>query len=307
MSKLQTVFIVGATGKTGSSIVDGLLEDSSFHVVAAIRPTSASNPGVNALKDRGVEIRIVDLESASVELLEGHLQGVDTVISAVDGSHTSQNPLIKASKEAGVKRFIPCDWATACVPGVRDNFDAKTAYHDQIKELGLAYTFIDVGGWYQSILPIINPAKELYPGTIELSKTIFGTGNVKTALTDLRDVGKFVARIISDDRTLNKYVFCWAEQYTQKEIIALAERIVGRPIPTKDMSAETVLSVIDNYAPGSMERIYFQLFNSLFVREDNTVENAKKEEYGGALDARELYPDLKPRSLEAFADEFYSE
>lgn len=30
MSKHQTVFIVGATGKTGSSIVDGLLEDLRF-------------------------------------------------------------------------------------------------------------------------------------------------------------------------------------------------------------------------------------------------------------------------------------
>lgn len=147
----------------------------------------------------------------------------------------------------------------------------------------------------------------MYPGTIELSKTIFGTGDVKTALIDLRDIGKFVARIISDDNTLDKYVFCWAEQYTQKEVIALAECIVGKPIPTKIMSAETLLAAISAYSPGSLERIYFQLFNSLFVRGDNTIENAKKEEYGSALDARELYPDLKPRSLEAFSEEFYSE
>lgn len=158
MSKHQTVFIVGATGKTGSSIVDGLLEDLRFvsrsyllyhcpstkcklicawiqHVVAAIRPTSASNPGVNALKARGVEIRIVDLESTPAEQLQGHLKDVDTVISAVDGSHTSQKPLITALKEAGVKRFIPCDWATACVPGVRDNFDGVSYSLSYIMQL----------------------------------------------------------------------------------------------------------------------------------------------------------------------------
>lgn len=46
---------------------------------------------------------------------------------------------------------------------------------------------------------------------------------------------------------------------------------------------------------------------SLWIR-DNTVENAKKEEYGGALDARELYPELTKElnSLEAFAKDFYS-
>ena len=42
---------------------------------------------------------------------------------------------------------------------------------------------------------------------------------------------------------------------------------------------------------------------SMFVRGDNTVEHAKSL---GALDARELYPDLKPASLEEFAKVFYS-
>lgn len=80
-----------------------------------------------------------------------------------------QTSVIKAAKIAGVKRFIPCDWGTACVPGVRYLFDQvcnsshisikvsnleefvsmkKSKYHDLIKELGLDYTFIDVGWWY---------------------------------------------------------------------------------------------------------------------------------------------------------------
>lgn len=160
---------------------------------------------------------------------------------------------------------------------------------------------------YQVIIPIIDATKEAYPGTAELSKLIFGTGDVKFAVTDNRDIGKFVARIISDDRTLNKYVFCWGEEYTQKEVFALAERILGRPIPTGQMPAEDVAATIRGLAPGSIEQSYFQYFYSLFVRGDNTVENAKKEEYGSALDARVLYPDLKPRSLEAFAIEYYSE
>ena len=45
---------------------------------------------------------------------------------------------------------------------------------------------------------------------------------------------------------------------------------------------------------------------SIWVRGDNTVENAKKPEYGEALDARELYPDLKLRTLEDYAKELYA-
>ena len=44
---------------------------------------------------------------------------------------------------------------------------------------------------------------------------------------------------------------------------------------------------------------------SMWVRGDNTIENAKKAEYGSALDARELYPDLKPKSLEEYYREVY--
>lgn len=159
---------------------------------------------------------------------------------------------------------------------------------------------------FQAILPIVDPAKEPFPGFADLTKTAFGTGDVKCTLTDYSDIGKFVAHIIADDRTLKKYVFCWGDEYTQIEIFALAENLVGSPIPTKSMFTESLSSMISGFATGSFEESYFQYVYSLFVRGDNTVENAKKAEYGAALDARELYPNLKPKSLEDFAKEYYA-
>ena len=43
----------------------------------------------------------------------------------------------------------------------------------------------------------------------------------------------------------------------------------------------------------------------MWLRGDNTIEKAKRPEYGDALDARELYPDLKLRRLEDFAKDLY--
>lgn len=143
MVKPQTVFIIGATGKTGQSIVDALLPDPSFvrcfivvlfppqnanlifqHVIAAIRPASASKPEVADLKARGAEIVVIDLETASVDQIAEYLKGVDTVISTLVFTQLElQKPLIHASKKAGVKRFVPDDWATPCVPGVRAFYD----------------------------------------------------------------------------------------------------------------------------------------------------------------------------------------
>jgi hypothetical protein len=42
---------------------------------------------------------------------------------------------------------------------------------------------------------------------------------------------------------------------------------------------------------------------SIYFRGDNTVETAKLQ---GALDGRELYPELKLQSLEEYAQEFYA-
>lgn len=52
------------------------------------------------------------------------LKGTDTVIVVVyAGKLRLQHALIDAAKEAGVKRFVPCDFAHPCVRGVMDQFD----------------------------------------------------------------------------------------------------------------------------------------------------------------------------------------
>lgn len=77
-----------------------------------------------ALGARGVEIRPLDLEHSSHEQLTAALKDVDTVISTIVWTALqSQRILIEASKKTGVKRFIPCDWGTACVRGVRKLYD----------------------------------------------------------------------------------------------------------------------------------------------------------------------------------------
>ena len=54
---------------------------------------------------------------------------------------------------------------------------------------------------------------------------IVAHGNTPTALTDLRDIGRYVAKIIVDDRTLNKMVFAYNTVMTQNQIYDLMEKI----------------------------------------------------------------------------------
>lgn len=60
---------------------------------------------------------------------------------------------------------------------------------------------------------------------------VYGTGEQKSAMTDLRDVGRYVARIVQDDRTVNKYVFCYNELHSQLDSWAALEKLSGEVIP----------------------------------------------------------------------------
>lgn len=73
----------------------------------------------------------MDLQSATAYELDEAFRGADIVISAVDAESIKlQYPLVDAAKRAGVSRFVPCDFATACVRGARslhDEVDIKSS------------------------------------------------------------------------------------------------------------------------------------------------------------------------------------
>ena len=83
--------------------------------------------------------------------------------------------------------------------------------------------------------------------------------------------------------------------------------MAGEPLkatPVYESEAE-VREKIKNAADGTMAQIGSEYMFSLAIRGDNTVEKAKKPEFGGALDARELYPHLKVTPIEEVAKQLY--
>jgi hypothetical protein len=74
-------------------------------------------------------------------------------------------------------------------------------------------------------------------------RRLYAGGKYKVALTDVNRIGDYVARIIEDPRTLNKYVFIWEDEKTQKEALEIAAR-AGIEIDTAKNSVRlcTVMS-----------------------------------------------------------------
>lgn len=68
--------------------------------------------------------------------------------------------------------------------------------------------------------------------------------------------------------------------------------------------AKTALEADPNNIANRYGRYINDYNNSLFIRGDNTPARAKEL---GALDARELYPDLRVQSLHDYTKEFYAD
>jgi hypothetical protein len=89
-------------------------------VAELVRPSSAEKPEVKALSEKNVKVCIADI-TGPVEDVIPILSGFDAVISAVsaiDGTlQLSQMNLATAAKKAGIKRFVPCAFASVCPPG----------------------------------------------------------------------------------------------------------------------------------------------------------------------------------------------
>lgn len=306
------IAVLGATGQTGRSIVDGLLSTDASppippaNIISLTRLTSVSNAANKALSALGLIIRPFDIDSPR-EVLVDSLKDVDILISCISGGAEllQQIPLADAAKEAGVSRFIPSAWLPVIPPGGVHMFrDLKEQVYAHAKAIELPYTIVDVGWWYQIAFPKLPSGRVDYALSLP-AEEIFGTGEQKSALTDLRDVGRYVARIVQDERTINKYVLCYNETHSQLDSYALMEGLSGEAIPRDFVSREELEADIAEALPILQTRgfdhrseesvviafkaVARQYALSWGVRGDNTPEQAKELGY---VISKELWPEM---------------
>ncbi|KAK1455761.1 hypothetical protein CMEL01_04521 [Colletotrichum melonis] len=290
------VALIGGTGETGSIIVNALLESDipALKIIAIVRPASERKPDVVALEKRGVAVAVVDLEGPRAELVNV-LEGADVLISTIHVSALgSQIPLADAAKAAGVKRFVPCFFATvAPAKGVLTLRQLKEDALLHAKKIRLPYTVIDVGWWYQLSIPRL-PSGRIDWATPLPVNFIAGDGNTLSALTDVRDVGRFTARIIADPRTINKMVFVYGDILSQNQIFNMLDEMSG------ETTKREYANAIEKSAFDNRMKIFYEYWYSMGVRGDNTLEYA---EFLGYVDGTKLYPDFQPITFEAFLKE----
>lgn len=165
------------------------------------------------------------------------LEGIDIVISAIYVLNIAdQKPLIDAAVKARVKRFVPCDFAAPMARGVMQIRDLKEDSHDHLFRLGLNYTIIDVGYWYELSVPRIPSGKFDYALVAPANDVIAG-GTAPNMLTAKKDIGRFTVQAIKDKRTLNKRLYACGAILSQNEVIKIVEDISGETLEITPVSA----------------------------------------------------------------------
>ncbi|KAL1745199.1 hypothetical protein HDZ31DRAFT_36934 [Schizophyllum fasciatum] len=302
MSQLKPLIVVfGATGETGRVLVDGLLRSEAFRVAAVAR--DPFKPATVKLAERGVTIHQADLLEATQDRLQEILKGAQIVVATLHPSCIeAQKKIVDAVKVTGVKRFVPDDFSTDAPPGVMLLHDRKLAIRDYVKQSGVGYTFIEVGWWAQSAMPQLPHVSGLFA---EFPRKFIGSGDVPFAVTDLLHLGDYIVRVLQDERTQNQTVFIWEDEITLNKSWEVAVAELGDAVLQKRELVQFMKQFESARAADSDQiviRYITEYWYSLFIRGDNTATKAKA---AGALDFKELYPDVKTPAFAELARRFY--
>ena len=90
-----------------------------------------------------------------------------------------------------------------------------------------------MGCYYQVWVPKLPSGRSDHAHSPYIDHRIVGDGSVKFSLTDLSDIGKYVAQIVADPRTINKHVLAYTEVLSMNEIWDVMTKASGEE-PPKD-------------------------------------------------------------------------
>jgi uncharacterized protein YbjT (DUF2867 family) len=294
---MAKTLIVGATGHLGQEMVKACAAAGNA-IHALVRPETKKD----AKKMKGLAAAKATLHEGDLKRYDSLLaacKAVDTVVSTIGGMQIGDElSLIKAVKEAGVKRFIPSDYGldpAATGPNSCVLFDAKAMMHQAIKQASIPYTFVHANGFFSYWVRTLGDLTKLMDDTLPpAAANVYGDGNVKGSFASIADIATVTARALNDLKMQNKEVRIIANTLTQNELVDLWQKQSGRTVKKTRVSGEDLEKIIaSSTAPEQgMMLVLAQLHRSVWIRGD-AVKRA-----GAAQDATKLYPDITLQTVE---------
>ncbi len=205
MSK-KTIALVGGTGRLGTLIGKAVLDKPDTQLRMLVRPDSRNK--VADLEARGAEVVEGELGGDAGEALTSLCEGAFTVVSAVQGGPEviidGQVKLLRAARNADVKRFIPSDYSLdlfKLTPGQIPTSDMRRAFA----------SLADAERGNVEVVHVLNGGfldREVLFGFIRAidaeNKTarVWGDGKQPMDWTTYADTARYTAEVAVDERSV---------------------------------------------------------------------------------------------------------
>ncbi|WP_433513664.1 NmrA family NAD(P)-binding protein [Nonomuraea sp. CA-143628] len=226
----KIIALVGGTGHLGNLIAEEVLAQPDARLRLLVRP--ASRGKVAHLEAKGAQV--VEGELGADEALAAFAVGATTVVSAVQGGPDviidGQASLLRAARDAGVRRFIPSDYTLDLFklpPGQilpsdwrRQFGEAADAERDQVEVVSvLNGSFLDRGVLFDW-LRIIDPETQ--------TAYLWGEGEAAVEYTTWADTAKYTAAAALDDEPIGRVLPVAGDRLDFHGLVAAFEKASGK-------------------------------------------------------------------------------
>ncbi len=240
MSVISKLFVTGATGQLGGHVIDALIEMVPANaIVAGVREPAKNEATVDALRKKGIEVRLVDYSRP--ETLESAFTGVDRLLlisSSENGRRKVQHRnVISAAKDAGVgliayTSILHADTSPLFL--AEEHRDTEAA----LAESGVPFVLLR-NGWYTEVytwrLPLAFKHSVLMGAA--------GSGRISSAAR--ADYARAAAIVLAGDNHAGRtYELAGDTSFTLAELTAVVAEVSGKPMTYQNMAPEEFRSEV---------------------------------------------------------------
>ncbi|KZT25502.1 NAD-P-binding protein [Neolentinus lepideus HHB14362 ss-1] len=284
-------FAIAGAGNLGSFIAEEFLKLKEAGVVATVLIlTRGSNESSQNLAALGATIALVDYTSGSdlASLLSKY--SIDVLISTVSGGGYVFEPgMAKAALSSGVKLFLPAEFGVRSTGRTDEFLAGRTKLHKELEEMGLPYLLCFSGQWADwSFNPYFG--WDIPNGKISIP----GEGKTPISWTTRRDVGRFVAHILTTlppDQFLWKTICIEGDRKSMKDIANAYISKTGKAIAVTHTPISELEHTIAS-EPSPWTQPYVLAWLQLAWDKGEGVPAKTEEEW-----SMRLWPEWKPKGV----------
>jgi uncharacterized protein YbjT (DUF2867 family) len=232
----ETVLVTGATGNTGSALID-LLAQRDVTVRAMVRRR-------NDTRLSGIAQTVADFDEA--ESLAAVLSGVDRAYLVTPSSERAEQQqlrFVELAAAAGVRHIVKLSQLAADEASPVRFLRYHATVERRIRELAIGYTFLRPNLFFQGLLAMA--------GQIRAEGVLMAPiGDARVSAVDVRDIAAVAAEALTQPGHLGRtYTVTGPAAITHAEIADAIGEAVGRKITFVDVAPADFASFLRGVLP----------------------------------------------------------